>query len=137
MSASPEQDARGLIDAALNQAGWVLQDRAAMNLAAGTRARRRWRGRMRTPRRSCPVDGGGWPRVARIEEIGEEALFPLLLRVVAAVGVVGVVAAAVIGGCTRGHGFFDQRTHPLRGRSSTGMAATLARATWTGQGFLA
>ena len=35
MSPSPEQRARQDIDAALAAAGWVIQDRAAMNLAAG------------------------------------------------------------------------------------------------------
>jgi type I restriction enzyme R subunit len=35
MSPAPEQDARRLIDAALYEAGWVIQDRAAMNLGAG------------------------------------------------------------------------------------------------------
>ncbi len=35
MSPAPEQDARRLIDAALKQAGWVVQDRTEMNLAAG------------------------------------------------------------------------------------------------------
>ena len=35
MSPTPEQKARQDIDAALEAAGWVVQDRAAMNLAAG------------------------------------------------------------------------------------------------------
>ncbi len=35
MSPTPEQKARQDIDAALEDAGWVVQDRAAMNLAAG------------------------------------------------------------------------------------------------------
>jgi type I restriction enzyme R subunit len=35
LSPAPEQDARRLIDAALEQAGWIVQDRAVMNLAAG------------------------------------------------------------------------------------------------------
>lgn len=36
MSPTPEQQARVDIDAALEAAGWIVQDRAAMNLAAGT-----------------------------------------------------------------------------------------------------
>ena len=36
MSPTPEQQARIGIDAALEAAGWIVQDRAAMNLAAGT-----------------------------------------------------------------------------------------------------
>jgi type I restriction enzyme R subunit len=35
MSPTPEQKARQDIDAALEAAGWIVQDRAAMNLAAG------------------------------------------------------------------------------------------------------
>lgn len=35
MSPTPEQKARQDIDAALEAAGWVVQDRAEMNLAAG------------------------------------------------------------------------------------------------------
>lgn len=35
MSPTPEQQARIGIDAALEAAGWIVQDRAAMNLAAG------------------------------------------------------------------------------------------------------
>ena len=35
MSPTPEQQAREHIDAALEAAGWILQDRASMNLAAG------------------------------------------------------------------------------------------------------
>lgn len=35
MNLTPEQQARQHIDAALKAAGWVIQDRAAMNLAAG------------------------------------------------------------------------------------------------------
>ncbi|MFN2398565.1 MAG: type I restriction-modification enzyme R subunit C-terminal domain-containing protein [Gemmatimonadaceae bacterium] len=35
MSPKPEQQARVEIDAALEAAGWIIQDRAAMNLAAG------------------------------------------------------------------------------------------------------
>ena len=35
MSPAPEQQARQQIDAALEAAGWIVQDRAAMNLAAG------------------------------------------------------------------------------------------------------
>lgn len=31
----PEQEARESIDAALEEAGWILQDREAMNLSAG------------------------------------------------------------------------------------------------------
>jgi type I restriction enzyme R subunit len=34
MSPTPEQSARQQIDAALEAAGWIVQDRAAMNLAA-------------------------------------------------------------------------------------------------------
>lgn len=36
MSPTPEQNARLQIDAALEAAGWIVQDRAVMNLAAGT-----------------------------------------------------------------------------------------------------
>jgi type I restriction enzyme R subunit len=36
MSPTPEQNARQQIDAALEAAGWIVQDRAAMNLAAAT-----------------------------------------------------------------------------------------------------
>lgn len=36
MSPTPEQQARIGIDAALEAAGWIVQNRAAMNLAAGT-----------------------------------------------------------------------------------------------------
>jgi len=35
LSPTPEQDARVQIDAALREAGWVIQDRAEMNLSAG------------------------------------------------------------------------------------------------------
>lgn len=35
MSPTPEQKARVGIDAALEAAGWIIQDRAMMNLAAG------------------------------------------------------------------------------------------------------
>lgn len=35
MSPTPEQNARQQIDSALEPAGWIVQDRAAMNLAAG------------------------------------------------------------------------------------------------------
>lgn len=35
MTLKPEQEARQLIDAALEAAGWIVQDRTAMNLAAG------------------------------------------------------------------------------------------------------
>jgi type I restriction enzyme R subunit len=35
MSLAPEQEARRLIDDALEEAGWVIQNRATMNLAAG------------------------------------------------------------------------------------------------------
>lgn len=35
MSPTPEQRARTQIDAALEVAGWIIQDRASMNLAAG------------------------------------------------------------------------------------------------------
>ena len=35
MPLTPEQEARQQIDAALEAAGWVLQDRATMNLTAG------------------------------------------------------------------------------------------------------
>jgi len=35
MSPTPEQRARQDIDAALEAAGWIIQDRATMNLSAG------------------------------------------------------------------------------------------------------
>jgi type I restriction enzyme, R subunit len=35
MSPTPEQQARVQIDSALEAAGWIIQDRAAMNLTAG------------------------------------------------------------------------------------------------------
>jgi len=35
LTPTPEQEARQHIDAALEAAGWIIQDRAAMNLAAG------------------------------------------------------------------------------------------------------
>lgn len=35
MSPTPEQEARQRIDAALGAAGWLMQDRADVNLAAG------------------------------------------------------------------------------------------------------
>ena len=35
MSPAPEQAARRQIDEALEAAGWIVQDRSAMNLAAG------------------------------------------------------------------------------------------------------
>ena len=35
MSPTPEQQARQQIDAALEEGGWIIQDRADMNLAAG------------------------------------------------------------------------------------------------------
>ena len=36
MSLAPEQAARRQIDEALAEAGWIVEDREAMNLAAGT-----------------------------------------------------------------------------------------------------
>lgn len=35
MSPTPEEEARQYIDAALEAAGWLMQDRADVNLAAG------------------------------------------------------------------------------------------------------